>query len=276
MPRRALPRHAFTLIEAAVALGVIAILFAALLPALAGAREAARTAHCAANLHAFAPALALFASDNDGRLPQHYTDFGGGSAYHVGVAFGGRAGSLNLLGLDTLGPDQRPLNPYLSSADPEHPAEIFRDPADRGGADPFLAAPEPSPDTLLVQVGNSYTLNGAGIDDNPCPFVDMYPTLALGPGKRPPRIASPARTWVVGDLPIVNFDDAGDRGYRWHAARRGQTRANLLFADGHAGALLTVPDPRSAPGGLRAANSTPDFTYLADEAQAPPDLQPPR
>ena len=62
-------KNGFTLIELLVVVAIIAVLIAILLPALNKARENARTAVCAANLHNVAAGFNYYASDNHEYYP---------------------------------------------------------------------------------------------------------------------------------------------------------------------------------------------------------------
>ncbi len=62
----------FTLVELLVVIGIIAIMIAILLPALAAARESANRAACGANLHNWGLACFSFAGENKGVFPQAF------------------------------------------------------------------------------------------------------------------------------------------------------------------------------------------------------------
>ncbi len=62
-------RRAFTLVELLVAIGIISILIAVLLPALRVAREAGQQVKCLSNMRQLGMAMVMFASDNRGQMP---------------------------------------------------------------------------------------------------------------------------------------------------------------------------------------------------------------
>jgi prepilin-type N-terminal cleavage/methylation domain-containing protein len=72
--RRHRSRHAFTLVELLITIGIIALLVALVFPAINRARESAHEVVCQDHLRQLWHGFTQFAADNDGRLPGSYAD----------------------------------------------------------------------------------------------------------------------------------------------------------------------------------------------------------
>jgi prepilin-type N-terminal cleavage/methylation domain-containing protein len=249
LPTAAPPRRAFTLIELLVVISVIALLVGILLPALGKARSRSRAVTCATRLQQLGIGLTMYFGDYDNTLPQVRVDVGGGYMANIGALFGGKKGTLQAFGIDTYGPERRPLNRYVFDADVPPDSEnipfemeAFRSPSDRGGEIPGVG----HVDSMYDELGSSYTLNDhslAGEDR-----VTLIPTA----GGKMPYILTPTKTWMLGSYPIYNFQENGDRDNRWYNEKT--VEANLLFADMHVGATLHIE--------TGVVNTTDRYTFL--------------
>ena len=65
-------KHAFTLVELLVVIGIIALLIGILLPSLSVARESAKCVACLSNLRQLATAATLYTNNNHGSYPPAY------------------------------------------------------------------------------------------------------------------------------------------------------------------------------------------------------------
>ncbi len=260
-------RRAFTLVELLVVIAIVAILIAVLLPALGAARQSAQTVASASNLRQLGIGLAMYISDFENNLPQMRVDAAGNPVKgsdgdNIGSLFGGRLGTLPSYAIASVGPQRRPLNPYVydevlpdddTDAAKDFDLEMFSDPTDNGNTDAFLSSMGFDTSNAYQLLGTSYNLNDHALDTDP--GDEPYPTLIPEEGGRMPRITDLTKTWLLATQPIYNFDDDSDRQMYWgQATGKKNVTANLLFADFHAESSIPVP-----PGQV---HETGGYTFL--------------
>jgi prepilin-type N-terminal cleavage/methylation domain-containing protein len=271
--------RAFTIVEMLVVVAIIATIVALVFPALRGAKESAGMTTCANNLRQLGAACTAYLATYQGHLPQAAAQnpFTGQTEI-IGTLFGGKRGTLQMFGIDTIGADRRPLNAFLSGStvlDPD-PSDgysqeempMFECPLDRGqpAQPPFV----PQVDSMYDFVGSSYTLNDHSLDSENCATLvpkrtgdnPSTPALEGRPGGRMPSVEDPSKTWMLGDLPIYNYQEGGDRQQRWHRSAKHTCSCSLCFVDGHVGFNVTVPPSTFTPDGCIRENTTNDYTFL--------------
>lgn len=250
-------RRGFTLIEVLVVIAVIGVVTFIALPSLGSARVHARTAACGSNLRQIAVATQLYADAWNDSLPQTRVQLPWGGSRVGTSAFGGRRGSLDVLGAARLGPAERPLNSFIDArqfevGDDTSDLPVFRSPLDRGAAWIEGDERETPVDSAYLATGSSYLLNDHGLEGL------AQRTLVPKGGGRMPRIEQPSFTWLAASLPIYAFELDNDHGIRWGpGGAGGAVEATMAFADLHV--ALRVPVPNQL---CEYENTTDRYTFF--------------
>jgi prepilin-type N-terminal cleavage/methylation domain-containing protein len=236
---------AFTLIELLVVIAIIAILAAMLLPALAKARDRAKTANCLSNMRQWGLACVLYATDNNDTIPRDGMDASG-------VYPGSNGGSRDPNAWFNTLPEfcgEKPLSNYTANAssNPLQNAQVLPFPGGRGKIWHCPSATMSQSDLMNVNGGGihgffSYVMNidlkrasvGGGVAATSYPYPRM---------PRITTIRKPAATVLMTDAvfnstegfsPGNNFYSVNPAG-RWRAfpSRHNKEGGILNFLDGH-------------------------------------------
>lgn len=290
------PSRAFTLVELLVVIGILSLLVTILAPALGRARDLARAAVCLSNLRNIGPGLAIYQSQNrDCIIPSYnMTGISGGADVPLdGWApildrdrlVPGRQENAGSLFVCPAMADVEGMKGGQTGTDPQKPKGWMDWPNLRlGTACVATTIPQRGFDKI-IRVG--YWINA----DNPIGGAavveaDVYYTSSVGygPGSNGLYLAPTRATAFRNPASLIALADgvyAGRQrdvrigtsncriGYR-HPGSVG--RANLVFADGHAGEIAGDRFPRGKGGSatledLRQDNGGP-FTVFADSGKA--------
>jgi type II secretory pathway pseudopilin PulG len=232
--------RAFTFIELLVVIATIAVLVGIVVPALAGTRQWARVAQCGSNARQIAMATQLYADDWKNGLPQTRVELPWGGSRIGTSAFGGRRGSLAVMGAATLGPADRPLNAYVdartfATSDDASDLAVFRSPLDRGAAWIEGDQQQRPVESVYHAVGTSYVLNDHGLEGL------AQRTLVPKAGGPMPRVEDTSFTWLAASAPIYAFELDNDHGMQWTPSS-GPVEATIAFVDLHVALRVPVPN----------------------------------
>lgn len=228
--------RAFTLIELLVVIGIIAILLAILLPALASARNEGTKTKCLSNMRAVGQALETYSMDDERGFtspihPKAETDW----LYDGEYEYGGKTG-MGVMGDPDFKQENRILNKYIFGNAMSANLSLYECPGDRGVPDapvdfePFFVESQYINKKVYDLAGTSYRLN------NHIDFVGQtgFTQYFYGPYFRTKtRVPSTAETVIleeaIAEVAKWNEPTYGVTG--WHAKRN---RFNVSFVDGHA------------------------------------------
>lgn len=236
---------------------ILAAVVSLLVPTVGRAVERSRIAKGASQVRQIAIASTLYANEHNRRLPQVWTEIGSNQWVQNVYGFAGSEGLIDELGLDALHAGERPLNRYLGEFGKGDVVEAARDPLDRGASNALPLVRAVRTGSMFDLVGTSYVLNTHALDEVPCPYAPTVRTLTPGRDEPMPRVESPARTWLVGDHAMYNYDGGADAGFRWR--RSGELRANVAFVDGHAKIDVEVAQGAINTTGAYTFYPTPDW-----------------
>ncbi|QDV91182.1 hypothetical protein RAS2_22720 [Phycisphaerae bacterium RAS2] len=229
-------RAAFTLLELLVAIAIIATLLALLLPALGSARSEGTKVKCLAHLRELGIALSMYSNDDTSgmTIPVHPKAEVSWS-YDGEYEYGGKTG-LGVMGNPDFHAENRILNKYVFDGIGNTPLGFYQCPGDSGiprapvNFDSFFLSSAVVNRSAFDATGTSYRIN------NQIDFVNDKHHF-FGPYLRASsQIPDPSTTVILEETiaEVAKWNSPSYRTMGWH---RKANIFNVLFGDGHAGAI---------------------------------------
>jgi prepilin-type N-terminal cleavage/methylation domain-containing protein/prepilin-type processing-associated H-X9-DG protein len=293
-------RHAFTLVELLVVIGIIAVLISILLPTLAGARRSAATAQCLSNLRQIGQGFAMYTAENKGwGIPgfiRQRPNFGGRGeeTWATILTVKGYIKGADQTQFVTPDPNESLPGETAWASEGSAGNTVFRCPSGNNIMNDFLDPSSKTDDKgawfwrrqSLLHAGVGGSRGGSPIVDNWYAMNAIMPTGAqmdngTGQDAFPMRTfghyrSGPKKGQIVGG-PLIKaskirksgemamiYDGFQNHDYNTNKinARHGRRdQTNFLFADGHA---ATVPSKSLPNGGAGNTMATSDLRS-ADE-----------
>jgi len=260
-------RHAFTLVELLVVIGIIALLISILLPSLSRARKAAQTVACLSNMRQIGLSHQTYIAETKGFvLPAGYTNTTLTDLYGTVDSFANILVDYGYLQVPSVDRNDAPTGGNTVYKCPAAVTELgvyvnsYTLPAshtDAHGAQPTR---------YYSTVTKKYVDIWYAINAQSGASYDAYPSRRLDPADqrlyRMARIREASRTVFLLDGVLYNF---GSNKYRINA-RHGTgegTQTNIVFYDGHAETFQTADLPTAFD--LTTLNKYPSTRFRLDQ-----------